>query len=63
MINKCEAIFRWNEATEQWRMLVKDEDGELKFREFFDCAWVKMFFRNRLMKSQDNIVDITVEIK
>ena len=64
MINKFEAIFRWNEATEQWRMLCDKGDGRLKARqEFLDCDFIEAAFLGSLKKDKDNIVQITLEIK
>lgn len=62
--NTFTAIFRWNEATEQWRMLCDKGDGKLKARqEFLDCDFIEWAFNGKLSKGQDNIIEITLEIK
>lgn len=64
MINHFNAIFRWNEATEQWRMLAVNGDGILKARqEFLDCVFIEAKFKGELSKIRDNYVRITLEME
>ncbi len=59
---KFPIILRWNEATQQWRMLDAKHETHLQEFPLYECRWflAKMIEPLKLSRDQDNFVEITL---